>query len=183
MSGGDTALTFFLLLFILFYCLAPVIHYCIRCNDFCSKTKKKYQKSKTNKSNVTKQQQSETPIEMTHIERESANDKRPHKTQEQIDDIFKDDVSFWRYISKYFHFGVCVLVLFVILINTTNTAPDTQKGLSALCYVCLSVSILCILYEILAGYECCYLWNLKQEKPLLDYLKGTLMKTGLQKSV
>ena len=167
MSAGDTVLTFCLLIFILVYCLAPIIHYCIRCNDCCRKNNiKKYAQAKKLHSKSKSK-----PNEISTIERDG------HKTQEQIDKSFENDFSFWRYISMYFHVGVIGLVLFIIIINVTSDLdPTTVKGLGVLCYLCLGVSVLCILYEILTSYECKYVSNFKQEKPLIEYLKGNLFE-------
>ena len=164
MSGGDVALTIILLFFILFYCCAPIIHYCIRCNDCCRKNNvKKYMQSRASSS------KSKPPTEISTIERDG------HKTQEQIDESFKNDFSFWRYTSMYFHLGLVGLVIFIIAANMSSYST-TRNGLSILCYLCLSVTVLYILYEIMISYECKYLSNLKQEKPLLEYLKGKFLK-------
>jgi hypothetical protein len=105
------------------------------------------------------------PNEISTIERDR------HKTQEQIEKSFENDFSFWRYISMYFHVGVIGLVLFIVIVNVTSGLdPTIAKGLGILCYLCLGVSVLCILYEILMSYECKYVSNLKQEKPLIEYI-------------
>jgi hypothetical protein len=81
MSAGDTVLTFCLLMFILVYCLAPIIHYCIRCNDCCRKNNiKKYAQAKKLRSKSESK-----PNEISTIERDG------HKTQEQIEKSFENE--------------------------------------------------------------------------------------------
>ena len=150
MNPGDITLLCLVLTLILFYCLAPIIHYCIRSK--CLRN-----------TNI----HTSKPNEISTIERDG------HKTQEQIDKSFEGDLNICRYISVYFHVGVIGLVLYIIIVNVTRGRdPGIVIGLTVLCGLFFVVSVLCILFEIMTSYECKYVCRLKQEKPLREYLKG-----------
>jgi hypothetical protein len=101
-----------------------------------------------------------------------------HMSEDEIEAIFSNDISLWRFFSMYSHLSIIFTSPFLNLLLNNNICIGSYDSysLEIFCYVVLPIDVLIILIEIVMSNERKYLENLSREGSLFEYLKQ-LIKT------